>query len=372
VSLLSSPRRPLPAAVRSLLGNPLLEGMTTPHGVSRYLEQVHPLWTLEGGRAVVTAVEPETADVTTYTLQPDHVWIGALPGQHVRLGITIDGVVRTRTYSVSSSAHRDDGRFTVSVKRKPGGLVSEHLHEHLRPGSVVECSAATGDVVLPETRPERLLLISAGSGITPLAGMLRTLADEGHTGEVTFLHYARSRDDVPFLDDLETIAARLERVRLVIVTTAEGSSSLRGRFRPEHLDTVLPDHLGVPTFACGPTGLVDAVAPHPEAAGAADQLQVERFTPPALVRPDGVAGGVVSFATTGTTVTDDGRTLLEQAEAAGLEPVHGCRMGICRSCTRHKPAGAVTDLRTGRVSAAPDEDVQICVSVPAGDVVVDL
>jgi stearoyl-CoA 9-desaturase NADPH oxidoreductase len=380
VPLLRSPVRPLPAPLRSLLGTSLLEGLATPHGVSRYLEQLHPLWTLEGGRAQVTGVHRETADVVTIELQPDHVWAGSLPGQHVRLGIELDGVTRTRTYSVSSSAHRRDGRFTVTVRRKEGGLVSGYLHETLAVGEVVACSPATGDVVLPDPRPERLLLISGGSGITPLAGMLRTLADEGHAGRVTFLHYARSRDDVPFLAELEAIAARSAGVELVLALTGDRApttagdtgTALAGRFTSDHLVRCAPDHLDVPTFACGPTGLIDAIEAVYAAGGATDTLRVERFTPPQLVRGGGAEGGTVRFDRSAAEVISDGRTLLEQAEAAGLTPEHGCRMGICRSCTARKSAGAVTDLRDGRTSDALDEDVQVCVTVPAGDVVLDL
>jgi stearoyl-CoA 9-desaturase NADPH oxidoreductase len=371
--LLSAPRRPLPPAVRSVLGSSLLEGLATPHSVSRYLESVHPLWTLEGGRAQVVAVHHETDDVVTLTLQPDHVWEGSRPGQHVRIGVPIDGVTQTRTYSVSSSAHRTDGRFTITAKHKPGGLVSGWLHARATAGAVLHCSAATGDVVLPDPRPERLLLVSAGSGITPVASMLRTLADEDHPGQVTFLHYTRSRADVPFLSDLEAIADRLPDVALHVVSTGgEPGEVLAGRFEARHLDRLVPGYREQPAFACGPTGLIDALEEVYAAEGVEDLLHVERFTPRALVRPDGVAGGTVRFARSGIEVTDDGRSLLEQAEAAGLTPENGCRMGICHTCTRFKPEGAVTDLRDGRVSDTPDSRVQICVSVPAGDVVVDL
>ncbi|MEX0835432.1 MAG: ferredoxin reductase [Nitriliruptor sp.] len=371
--LLSSPVRPLPARVRSVLGSSLLAGLASPHSVDRYLESVHPLWTTEGGRAQVTAVHRETDDVVTLTLQPDHAWAGSIAGQHVRIGVPSDGVTQTRTYSVSSSAHRADGRFTITVKRKDGGVVSGFLHERAVPGTILSCSAATGEVVLREARPDRLVLVSGGSGITPVASMLRTLADEDHGGAVTFLHYARTTDDVPFLADLRAIAARLPRVDLHIVPTGGGPGEvLTGRFEAAHLDRVAPDHRQTLTFACGPTGLIDALEEAYAAGDAGDLLQVERFTPRALVRTEGVSGGTISFARSGIEVIDDGRSLLEQAEAAGLTPENGCRMGICHTCTRFKPEGAVTDLRDGRICDTPDTRVQICVSVPAGDVVVDL
>jgi stearoyl-CoA 9-desaturase NADPH oxidoreductase len=367
---------PLPTPARRLLDNPLLAGLATPHGLSRYLEALHPLWTLEGGRAVVTEATAETPDTVTLTLRPDHRWVGFAAGQHVRLGVVIDGVVRARTYSVSSSQHRDDGRFTVTVKRKESGLVSRHLTTAVGPGEVLHVGPPAGEVVLPDPRPPRLLLVSGGSGITPVASMLRTLADEHHRGAVTFLHYTRTADELPFAPELRSIAARLPAVDLVVVPTGSTGPGVGGRHRgrctAEQLATIVPDHLERLTFACGPSGLIDTLEDVYVRAGAADRLRVERFTPPALRTSDGPGDGTIRFDTSDVTVVDDGRSILEQAEAAGLAPRHGCRMGICHTCTARKPAGSVLDLRSGRRSNAPDEDVQICVNVPAGDVVLDL
>lgn len=364
---------PLPGSVRRLLDNRLVEGLTTPHGVSRYLEAVHPLWTLDGGRALVTDVHAETADTVTLTLRPDHGWRGFVAGQHVRIGVQIDGALRTRTYSVSSSQHRRDGQLTITVKRKEGGLVSGYLASEVRSGHALACSPATGDVVLPDPRPDRLVLISGGSGVTPMASMLRTLADEGHTGRVTFLHYARTRDDVVFADDLDRIAGQMSDAQVVVVTTGpKERGPLTGRFVPAHLHNLVPDHLEVPSFACGPTGLIDAVEAHYETAGGIGHLQVERFTPPVLQASAGPGDGTIRFTASGIERPDDGRSLLDQAEDEGLAPEFGCRMGICRTCTQHKVAGGTLDLRNGRRSDEPEEQVQICVSVAAGDVILDL
>jgi ferredoxin len=94
----------------------------------------------------------------------------------------------------------------------------------------------------------------------------------------------------------------------------------------------------------------------------------ESFVAPRLDLTGVPSGGRVSFADSGIDVVDDGRPLLEQAESAGLTPESGCRMGICHTCTRRKTSGVVRNLTNGAVSTAPDEDVQICVSVPVGDV----
>jgi ferredoxin len=106
-----------------------------------------------------------------------------------------------------------------------------------------------------------------------------------------------------------------------------------------------------------------------------DLLQVEYFKTSTLPTGSGDAGdpvGSVSFTRSGRSGDNSGATLLEQAEALGLTPEHGCRMGICFSCTARKTEGTVRNVVTGATSALPDEDVQICVSQPVGDCAVEL
>jgi stearoyl-CoA 9-desaturase NADPH oxidoreductase len=128
---------------------------------------------------------------------------------------------------------------------------------------------------------------------------------------------------------------------------------------------VAPDFADVPTYVCGPAGLVERVRQVYDDAGATDRLHVEYFKTP-VVAADASAGGTVEFRRTGMSAANDGRTLLEQAESAGLTPAYGCRMGICKSCTTRKSEGTVRNVVSGEESSLPDEDIQICVSAPVG------
>jgi ferredoxin-NADP reductase len=225
---------------------------------------------------------------------------------------------------------------------------------------VVGLDSVGGDFVLPTQRPRRILLVSGGSGITPVMSMLRTLRDEGFTGEVAFIHYARSAHEACYRDEL----AAMRGVRVLHgYTRANAGSDLDGRFGPEQLAAAMADP-GEDTavFVCGPPALVEAVRDH------CANVRAESFVPPAFDAPAEASGGRVSLTDSGLELVDDGRPLLEQAEAAGLTPESGCRMGICHSCTRRKTRGAVKNLITQAVSSAEQEDVQICVSVPVGDI----
>jgi len=185
---------PAQLSPRRLLKSPLVDLLVGPHGIDRYLELIRPDLTVRDARARVVAVHHQTKRSVTLTLRPNAAWTGFQAGQFARIGVDIDGVRRTRTYSPSCSQHRADGLLELTVTTHPEGLVSRHLRHGLRPGQVLHLAEAQGDFVLPARRPERLVLISGGSGVTPVISMLRTLCDEGHQGDVAFVHYARTAD----------------------------------------------------------------------------------------------------------------------------------------------------------------------------------
>jgi ferredoxin-NADP reductase len=346
---------------RRVRRSPLLELLTGPHGVDRYTELVDPTWTVGEARAKVVAVRRQTPRSVTLTLEPNRAFTGFRAGQHINLTVEINGRRRTRCYSPASS---ESARYIeITVGRHDGGLVSTYLCDHARPGMVVGLDSVGGDFVLPAIRPRCILFVSGGSGITPVMSMLRTLRADGFEGEIAFVHYARSPEEACYADEL----AAMTGVRVLHGYTRGGDGDLAGYFDADHLATAMPepgDNTAV--FVCGPPALVEAVRTHcPEA-------KSESFVPPVLTVPTEAAGGRISFTDSGVQATDDGRPLLQQAEDAGLTPESGCRMGICHTCTRRKTRGAVKNLITGAVSTADDEDVQICVTAPVGDVEIAL
>ncbi len=236
---------------------------------------------------------------------------------------------------------------------------------------IVGQTQADGDFVMPDPRPERVLLISGGSGITPVMAMLRTLCDEGFAGEIGFLNYARSSALALYAAELEQLVDRHQGVRVARGFTRGRRGQLHGRFRREHLGAVISEHADAATFVCGPPTLIDAVRAVWVRDGLSEPV-VETFTPPALRFDSDGAEGCVRFAASGHEAANSGLPLLEQAEDAGLTPEHGCRMGICNTCSCRKTAGTVRNIITGEVSTARDEHIRICVSVPVGDVELDL
>jgi ferredoxin-NADP reductase len=343
----------------------LLDTLAGPHGVDRYLELVRPTWTLHEARGEVLAVRRPTAGSVTLTVRPNGAWTGARAGQFVTVAVAIDGVRHARPYSPAGAEGAREIELTVKAHHE--GLVSRHLYAHARPGMVLGLSAAAGDFVLPAARPQAVLLVSGGSGITPVMAMLRTLCAERHGGPVTFLHYAPTEDDVAYAAELADLAAGHPNVRVVTVATRRD-----GHLTADALRALVPDLAAAEAFVCGPPGLLDAARAIWAQAGQEARLHVESFRGPEIVLPAGEAEGEVAFTRAGASAPNSGAVLLEQAEAAGLAPEHGCRMGICFSCTCRKTTGSVRNVLTGEVSSAPDEDIRICVSVPVGDVALDL
>ena len=312
----------------------------------------------------IVAVDRSATGSVGLTIEANSNWAGFQAGQYTQLSVEIDGVRQTRCYSMCSAADSGSKRFQLGIKAQSDGLVSQWLVANAEVGQVVGLTPAAGEFVLPEERPERILLISGGSGITPVLSMLRTLCAEGHAGPVTFLHYNQSPEGVLFADEIDALAAAHPNVRVVYHFNAYISD--------EHLAAAEPQWRDADAFVCGPGPMMDAVRAHYEAAGAPQRFHNEAFTLAAFVGEAGDVGGAVRFGASGIDVASDGRTLLEQAEAAGLTPLHGCRMGICHTCPRRLAAGTVRNAVTGELTTDRDVDVRLCVSVPVGDVEIDL
>ena len=370
---------PAPSVLRRLLRDPATTlrdaavTLTTPLLPDDYLGLVDPLWSRRGLRGRVEAVDHETfapdgtPTAATLTIRPGSGWRTPAAGQYVRLGVDVAGVRQWRAYSVTSPAQRRDGRFTVTTKAIPDGVVSHHLVHRLLPGAVVHLEQAEGTFTLPARVTRPLLFVTAGSGLTPVMGMLRTLDAAGTAvPDLVLVHSAPTRADVLFLAELERLAARHPGVRLHLQLT--DTDGLLGA----DLGHLVPDWAERETWACGPVGLLDAVEEHWAAAGLADALHTERFRPRILVDPD-ATGGTVTFTASGVT-TDAGAatTLLDAGESAGALLPSGCRMGICHGCVGVLRSGAVRDLRTGTVTADEGAVVQTCISAAAGPCEIEL
>ncbi|HTY96417.1 MAG TPA: ferredoxin reductase [Solirubrobacteraceae bacterium] len=348
-----------------------MRALTAPYGPERFIELVAPRFSLGEVRAEVTRVARPASGSVTLHLQANRNWTGFRAGQFVNVTVEIDGRRFTRCYSPACSEHAPEHELELTIRAHPHGLVSRHLGVHARPGLVLGLSQPAGEFVLPHPRPDHLVLVSGGSGITPVLAMLRTLVDEDHTGRVTFLHYTPSGDAHPYRALLDRLARRRPHLRVHVVGTRDRGLDRRrphiSERRLRELDRSFGD---AEAYVCGPPTLIAATRAIWERAGAPARVHSESFLPATV--PAGAESGQVRFLRSDIEISSSGRSLLEQAEQAGLSPAYGCRMGICHTCTTRKLSGRVRDLRGGGLSSDEAQDVQLCVSVPAGDVELEL
>jgi len=349
----------------------LAERATTPLLPADYLDIFDPLRRGADLRGRIVDVQPETPDAATIVIRPGADWAGHVPGQYVRIGIDIDGVRLWRAYSLTHGP-RADGRITITVKAVPDGKVSNHLVRHVTPGTLVHLEQAAGDFVLP-LDGTKLLFVTAGSGITPVIGMLRNLFPVADSGvirlrrsaghDITVVHIAPREPDSIFIANLRALAAA-GLIRLVARHT-----DVHGTFDVEDLADLVPDLHERTTLACGPTGLLVALAAHHDRHRL--PLLTEQFR---VTMAAAGEGGTVTFGRSGTTIEADGATpILTAAEDAGVLMPSGCRMGICYGCVLPLREGTVRDLRTGEITTASRQQsgsggvpIQTCINAAAG------
>jgi stearoyl-CoA 9-desaturase NADPH oxidoreductase len=350
---------PRPTAVGALRERVIkfAERVTTPLVPADYLDVIDPLRSAADLRGRIVAIEPETRDAVTVVIKTGRGWKTHTPGQYVRIGIDVDGIRQWRAYSLTSETSRRDGCIAITVKAIPDGVVSNHLVRRASVGTVVQLDQAAGDFTLGAEAPAKILFLTAGSGITPVMGMLRNLTDL--QADVLVVHSAPTAVDVIFGFELRMLASD-GRIRLV-----EKHTDTEGMLDVDQLHELVDDLAERHTWACGPAGLLDALESRWEAEGISERLHTERFRASVVTAGE---GGTVTFTKSETVVDADGaQTLLDAGEAAGVLMPSGCRMGICFGCVAPLRQGAVRDLRSGDLTTAADGVlIQTCVSAAAG------
>jgi ferredoxin-NADP reductase len=348
--------------------------ITTPLLPDDYLRLANPLWSARELRGRILEVRRETEDSATLVIKPGWGFsFDYQPGQYIGIGLLMDGRWRWRSYSLTSSpvAAASGARslaprtVTITVKAMPEGFLSTHLVAGVEPGTIVRLAAPQGNFVLPDPAPPSILFLTAGSGITPVMSMLRTLVRRNQIGDVAHLHSAPTESDVMFRAELAALAAQRPGYRLQVRETRK-----QGRLDLASLDQQVPDWRERQTWVCGPEGMLTQAEKVWSSAGIGDRLHLERFAV-SKAAPAG-AGGTITFVRSGRAVVADAATsLMDAGEGAGVQMPFGCRMGICQSCVVGLVEGHVRDLRTGQ-EHDPGTRVQTCVSAASGDCMLDI
>ena len=336
--------------------------------VDWWLQRLHPLLSLQRVYARVESRRWVAEDMLAINLRCNANAQDWRAGQHVQLYWSQQGARLSRSYSLT--AVHANGRIELAIKRQPGGKLSGLLLDELRPGVRIELSQASGELIWPE-QAQGVLLLAAGSGITPLLGLLRAALAKGYQAPVTLLHYVRQQGQQAFQRELEHLQRRYPnlQVRWLLTGEAADGTAKSGRFNSLQVDEIACEGL----LACGPHGFVEQTRQWWHSSTDRQPMQFEAFSASPLLATGAVSSVRLGFARAQQQVAGNNQqNLLEQAEANGLRPAHGCRQGICASCSCLLLGGSVRDQRSGAISNEPGQSIRLCISVPVGDVTLDL
>ena len=346
----------------------VVRAFTSPLLPDDYLELINPLWSTRELRGKIEQIKPETSDAATVVIRPGYEWQGHEPGQYLRIGIDTGGRRHWRAYSLTSDPQRPDGFISITVKNVDEGVVSPNLVRKGRPGSIIALGGVEGEFTLPERLPDKLLFVSAGSGITPIMSMLRSLAHRDEFRDAVLIHSAPTPEEVIFGDELRKMADRNAGFRLHEQHTKES-----GRITPASLDELCTDWRDREGFLSGPGPLLDSFTEHWEKEADPDRLHMERFQPIIGSAGEEGDGGTIRFRRSDTDAESDGsKPILVAGEEAGLELPFGCREGVCHTCVGTLRTGKVRDLRTGKVFGDQGDTVRTCINAPEGPIEIDL
>ncbi|MBP7980390.1 MAG: hybrid-cluster NAD(P)-dependent oxidoreductase [Tolumonas sp.] len=296
----------------------------------------------------------ETADAATFVFRPlQPLAVSYQPGQFLLLTVEIDGQPHSRAYSLCSSPSRS-ADLAVTVKRVANGLVSNWLLDHFHAGDTLNAQHPTGAFFLPaDYSAPKILLCSAGSGITPMMSMARWLLDNQHPADIFFLYSARHADDIIFRDELMTMAATHPRFKLFLIldTVTDAFPCYQGFLNPALFNALVPDLTDCHNFMCGPSVYMDAVEhmlrergfpmanSHKESFTPAAPLNTETSTTNQQFRLEVPGFGASSEIS-------NQQTVLEALESLQLPIIGACRSGICGSCKCKVVSGSVEDIST--------------------------
>lgn len=333
---------------------------TYPRDPKDFLQVFNNLTSARYTRGIVSHVTHETPDTSTIFFKAGDGWIPHVAGQWARIGVSLNGKRVWRPFSISAAEGHDP-----SITVKANGEVSTFLMHDAEPGTLLYLEEPSGQFVLEET-PASILFIVAGSGITPVMSMLRTLMPRRPDHDVVLLYSSKSREDCIFHDEILELADQFPGLKPIFRFSREDG-------RIDFSDTgdiprLCPDYQDREIYSSGPDSFVSQVQDMAILFGG--ESRVERFD---LTRRTSASGnGEVYFSKSGETLEVTGAdSILEAAENSGRQLPHGCRIGICRSCLVPMTDGQVSDIRTGEVTHDPGL-VQTCITRPAPWVELDV
>lgn len=341
---------------------PLLNSVLDTEMANFWLQRFNPIWSVGQALGKVVDIDRRVAAMTSLTIQVNRHFQFGRAGQHHPVIVEIHGRRYERSYSLTQL---DNQRVLLSVKNVTDGVVSNYLNQHLALGEILEFGQPYGDMCLPE-QTDALLLIAAGSGITPMYSLIEQWVKTGGPYPVQLLYWVKKHEEAAFKTRLEQLQQQYPKLKVQIFYTQEQPADVR--IGAAHLSQFT--NLSKSTvYACGPSAFVTTAQTLSDSAklfkGEAFSLSTDLQEQTGTVQ--------ITLSKSNTTVNiAKGQSILVGLEQQNIKPEHGCRMGICNKCVCQKVQGSSRNLVDGSENHEPRNMLKLCVNTAQTDLIIDL
>lgn len=342
----------------------IAESVMDRHVANFWLQKVNPLWSIHQALGKVVGKEQVAHDMVSLTLRTNRHFKMGQAGQHHPVYVRVGGIRYERSYSLTQV---DAQHVMLNVKKVDQGKVSQWLCEQADLGDILEFGLPYGDMHIAENEGE-LILLAAGSGITPMLSVLKYLetTQQLHKQSVHLMYWVKHHGDAAFKEYFEQLQLKYPSFQLSIFYTQMPNANKR--LNATHLE-MFPQLDQATVYACGPSGFIAQVE---SLFSVAKRLKTEAFSMSLL---SNLAEGFVNITLTQSKKIlsiPKGQSILASLEQQNVKPPHGCRMGICNKCACHKVEGSTQNLVNGAENTEPGSSLKICVNTAQTDLVIEL
>lgn len=335
-----------------------------PYAANFWLQKVNPLWSVNQALGSIVKKEIIATDTVALTFEFNGKFQVGAAGQHHPIFVVVNGVRYERTYSLTQLNAK---QVLLVAKKVDKGVVSQWLFEQAKLGDILEFGRPYGDMQLPEQN-QPLVLLAAGSGITPMHSLIQALLSSGKIDNtaITLMYWVKTEADAAFKEFFEKLAEKYENFKFELFCTQTEKPA--SRLDESHLAT-LKNVEESTVYACGPSGFtaqVETLFSH------AQTVKTEAFSMTPVLHDEIGFVNVTLTQSNKVVAIPKGQPILLGLEQQNIKPKHGCRMGICNKCACNKAEGSTKNLVNGAQNSEPGNLLKICVNSAQTDLVIDL
>lgn len=343
----------------------LVDVVIDPYSANFWLQKLNPLWSVNQALGSIVKKEIIANDTVALTIEFNRKFSVGEAGQHHPVFVVVNGIRYERTYSLTQVNAK---KVLLVAKKVENGVASSWLLEQSKVGDILEFGRPYGDMQLPEnTQP--LILLAAGSGITPMHSLIQALVVSNKINEmpVTLMYWVKTQADVAFKAEFEQLATQYENFKVEFFYTQDAEHPA-SRLNESHVKAFQNIEQST-VYACGPSGFTANV----EALfAAAHCIKTEAFSMSPVLHDEIGFVNVTLTQSNKVVSIPKGQPILLGLEQQNIKPKHGCRMGICNKCACNKAEGSTKNLVNGSQNNEPGNLLKICVNSAQTDLVIDL